>query len=88
NVRAAVASRQGYRLNFVARLDRLAEVARKAEAVTEMVGLAKRRDVMAEALSYGEQRKLEIALTVALEPKLVLLDEPCAGLNAEDTHAA
>jgi branched-chain amino acid transport system ATP-binding protein len=40
------------------------------------------------ALSYGAQRELEIALTVAVQPELILLDEPTAGLNAEETRKA
>ena len=53
-----------------------------------LLGLADRRDTPANALSYGEQRELEIALTVAVRPELILLDEPTAGLNAEETRKA
>jgi len=47
-----------------------------------------KRDWPASALSYGEQRVLEIALALALEPKLLLLDEPTAGLSAFEVHTA
>ena len=53
-----------------------------------MVGLDDRRDSIASALSHGAQRELEIALTVATRPDLVMLDEPTAGLNSEDTRRA
>jgi len=53
-----------------------------------MVGLLDLRDMQASALSYGQQRELEIALTVATRPDLVMLDEPTAGLNSEDTRRA
>ena len=47
-----------------------------------------RRDTPSSALSYGEQRHLEIALTIAVRPELILLDEPTAGLNAQETRKA
>ena len=45
----------------------------------------KRQDIVASNLPYGLQRKLEIARALALEPKLLLLDEPAAGMNPEET---
>jgi branched-chain amino acid transport system ATP-binding protein len=88
NVRSAVLSRRHMRLNPWSLLDRQADVTREADEVLAMVGLEDRRDVPANALSYGEQRELEIALTVATQPDLVMLDEPTAGLNSEDTRRA
>jgi branched-chain amino acid transport system ATP-binding protein len=57
----------------------------KASELLEFVGLAARADVAAGALTYGQQRLLEIARALAAEPKLLLLDEPAAGLNAQET---
>ncbi len=88
NVRSAVLSRRLMRLNPWSLLDRQSDVTREADEVLAMVGLGDRRDVPANALSYGEQRELEIALTVATRPELVMLDEPTAGLNSEDTRRA
>ncbi len=88
NVRSAVLSRRHMRLNPWSLLDRDADVSREAEETLRMVGLVDRRDVPASALSYGGQRELEIALTVATRPDLVMLDEPTAGLNSEDTRRA
>lgn len=51
----------------------------------EYMGLAKRAGDLATSLPYGEQRRLEIARALALEPKLVFLDEPAAGMNPQET---
>ncbi len=88
NVRSAVLSRRHMRLDAWSLLDRQADVSREAEETLGMVGLLDRRDVPANALSYGGQRELEIAVTVATRPDLVMLDEPTAGLNSEDTRRA
>jgi branched-chain amino acid transport system ATP-binding protein len=88
NVRSAVLSRRGVRLDAWSLLDGQADVTRETEEVLGMVGLLDRRDVPASALSYGEQRELEIALTVAPRPDLVMLDEPTAGLNRDDSRRA
>jgi branched-chain amino acid transport system ATP-binding protein len=88
SVRSAVVSRRGMRLDAWRLLERDKEVARETEETLELLGLADRRDTPANALSYGEQRELEIALTVAVRPELILLDEPTAGLNAEETRKA
>src|SRR5262245_47184119 len=57
----------------------------RAEALLERVGLAGRRDREARTLPYGDQRRLEIARAVALSPKVLLLDEPNAGMNPNET---
>ena len=54
---------------------------RKVEEVLAYTGLESKRDYMCTSLSYGEQRILEIAVAMAASPKLLLLDEPAAGLN-------
>lgn len=61
------------------------ELAQKAEGLMEMMGLTERREIIASNLPYGVQRRLEIARALALNPKLLLLDEPAAGMNPEET---
>ena len=57
----------------------------KAMDLLEVVGLADKANEQASSLPYGHQRKLEIARAMALDPKLLLLDEPAAGMNAEES---
>lgn len=59
-------------------------IIRRAEEVLEVVGLTAKRDELARNLSYGDQRKLEIARALASSPELILLDEPAAGMNAQE----
>jgi len=56
-----------------------------AEELINIMGLQDRKDVVAKNLPYGLQRRLEIARALALRPKLLLLDEPAAGMNPEET---
>jgi branched-chain amino acid transport system ATP-binding protein len=62
-----------------------AEVERKSRALLEQAGLAQQHDLLAGVLPYGRKRLLEIARALAAEPKLLLLDEPAAGLNRGET---
>ena len=62
-----------------------AQAKREAMALLEIFELADRADVFAANLSYGDQRRLEIARALAAKPKLLLLDEPAAGLNTGET---
>ncbi|CAM5350008.1 Lipopolysaccharide export system ATP-binding protein LptB OS=Afipia felis OX=1035 GN=lptB_4 PE=4 SV=1 [Afipia felis] len=67
-------------------LSSLRDVRQKAEEVLSLVNLNAVRNRLATELPYGEQRVLEIALTLASDPILILLDEPAAGLSAAETR--
>src|SRR5262245_47012956 len=70
-------------LPYVAREER--ELRGEAEKVLDFVGLRKRKDELASALPYGDQRLLEVAIALAANPKLLLLDEPVSGMNPSET---
>ncbi|MBQ0748002.1 MAG: ABC transporter ATP-binding protein [Marinobacter sp.] len=84
NVRIALQRKLGVSYQFWRPLRILNQLNEKAQATLEQVGLGKFADVEAIELPYGQKRALEIATTIALEPRLMLLDEPTQGMSAED----
>jgi branched-chain amino acid transport system ATP-binding protein len=84
NVRLAVQAHRGGSLKLWRRAAADRDVAEAADAALDRVGLGPRGDALAGTLAHGEKRKLEIALLLAGEPTVMLLDEPMAGVSAED----
>jgi branched-chain amino acid transport system ATP-binding protein len=84
NVRTALQARVS-RYDFWSRRDARTDLAVRADDILESVGLAGRRDRPAAALAHGEQRALEIGIALAADPRLLLLDEPTAGMGPEET---
>jgi len=85
NLRLAAAATGAGSYDLLGSVDRLRAAIEVARATAEAVGLADRLDAPAGTLSYGEQRQLEIGIALATRPKLLLLDEPTAGMSPEET---
>jgi branched-chain amino acid transport system ATP-binding protein len=90
NVRLSAQSRvQPYPFNplgWLAKADNMANVNAQAEQAIELAGLKDRRQTIAGAASHGEQRQLEIAMTLATNPLVLLLDEPLAGMGVAEAE--
>jgi branched-chain amino acid transport system ATP-binding protein len=84
NVLLALLGRAPARWNPVLPLARRADLAARARAVLDRVGLGSLAERRLSEVSYGEKRRVEIAMALAQEPKLLLLDEPLAGLSREE----
>ena len=84
NVRLAVQARTGLGLNLVSMWSSHVELVERAENCLERVALADRRTALASALPHGDQRKLEVAILLALEPEIFMFDEPTAGMSVDE----
>jgi branched-chain amino acid transport system ATP-binding protein len=88
NICSGVRSRNGLRYNFFRKPDNHRQINERTEALAAEVGLQEVMRMPVSALSYGQQRALEIAITLSTEPELILLDEPTAGMTGEETSRA
>ena len=79
-------SRLSTSMRFVRPARRYRRVGERARRALEMCGLARRADAVSGTMSHGEQRQLEIAMVLAAEPELLLLDEPLAGMGADEAR--
>jgi branched-chain amino acid transport system ATP-binding protein len=86
NVALAVQARRGTSFRFFGSAAEEDELNAPALAALAQVDLTERADVPAGALSHGEKRALELAIALAMEPKLLLLDEPMAGTGRDETE--
>ncbi len=86
NVALAVQAHDGHSFRFWADLRQDETLRKPALQALESVGLAGRRDVTARNMSHGEHRQLEIAMALAAQPRMLLLDEPMAGMGAEESQ--
>jgi len=85
NCRLAAQSRLGSSMRFFRPARKYEEINEAAERALSLTGLAGRAGSFAVTLSHGEQRQLEIAMTLATSPRVLLLDEPLAGMGAEES---
>ncbi|BEQ14518.1 ABC transporter ATP-binding protein [Desulfoferula mesophila] len=88
NILAGVRSRAGLRHHLLRRPHHDRDLMERSEEILARVGLAEQRHTPAQELAYGQQRALEMGVTLSLEPKLVLLDEPTAGMSRQETEDA
>ncbi|MBI4269788.1 MAG: ABC transporter ATP-binding protein [Candidatus Rokubacteria bacterium] len=84
NVQAAFISHRGRGLDLLSRVDRLYRD--ETDALLASLGLLERAGEMSGFLSHGAQKQLELGIALASEPRLLLLDEPTAGMSAAETH--
>ena len=85
NVALAVQAHAGHSFRFWSDARRDAGLRGPAQAALDRVGLGARADVRVDRLSHGEQRQLEIAMALATRPRLLLLDEPMAGMGPDES---
>jgi branched-chain amino acid transport system ATP-binding protein len=86
NVQAAVLARQRRTMNLFSPARNLA--VRETEEILEAMGLGDRRDAVCGLLSHGDQKVLEMAVSLGADPRLLILDEPTAGMSVEETGTA
>jgi branched-chain amino acid transport system ATP-binding protein len=84
NVRLAVQARAGLGMDLWSMWTRHVELIEKAEHTLHRVALADKRDLPAATLPHGDQRKLEVAILLALEPDVFMFDEPTAGMGVDE----
>jgi branched-chain amino acid transport system ATP-binding protein len=87
NVRVAIQSRQGFGLNFWRNYLHFSATEDQAYSILKDLLLDDKWAAPASALTHGEQRKLELAILMALEPNILFLDEPTAGMSQEEVPA-
>ncbi|TNE38885.1 MAG: ABC transporter ATP-binding protein [Alphaproteobacteria bacterium] len=85
NVMLAVQAHQGHSFRFWRATGKEERLIEPARALLDDMGMEDSADHLVAALSHGEQRQLEIAVALATKPKLLLLDEPMAGMSSEDS---
>lgn len=87
NVRLAVQSKEKIRYQMLHHVFKYPKLIHKAEELLELVLLDSKKHIAASQLSHGEKRKLEIAMLLALDTEVLLLDEPTAGMSLEEVPA-
>ena len=84
NIRVAVQAQMNHGMEFFASCDRLIDVRKRAEEILEEIHLTVKASIKAKNLSYGDKRILEIGLSLAGNPQVLLLDEPTSGVGGHE----
>ena len=86
NIRISLQNSAGYGRNFWSKVDENEELEERVNEIIDYIGITARPETTASTMSHGEKRLLEIALVIAQDPSIILLDEPAAGMSAEETR--
>ena len=84
NIQIGVLNRLGYGFSFFSNTDRLSDVNEETEKYMEMLGLKSQKNMKAKFLSHGDKKILDIAMSLTLNPEILLLDEPTSGVSGTE----
>ncbi len=84
NIRLAAQARAGVGAQLFSHWSRFSGPVEAADAILERIGLTARRDQPAASLPHGDQRKLEVAMLIAMQPEVYMFDEPTAGMSVDE----
>lgn len=87
NVSIAAQTRSPHRTSIFSQVSRDRSISQEADAVLELVGLTPVKEKLARELSHGDQRRLEIGMSLAIGPDFLMLDEPTSGMSPAETAA-
>lgn len=88
NVRAVILSKHHIRFDLFRSVGKMARINQETLDILDQIGLTDKKANLAGELSYGQQRALEVGLTLASDPQMILLDEPTAGMSMDETREA
>ena len=88
NVRAVILSKHHIRFDLFRSVGKMARINQETLDILDQIGLTDMKANLAGELSYGQQRALEVGLTLASDPQMILLDEPTAGMSMDETREA
>lgn len=88
NVRAVILSKHHIRFDLFRSVGKMAKINQESLDILQEIGLTDQKGHLAGELSYGQQRALEVGLTLASDPQMILLDEPTAGMSMDETREA
>jgi len=84
NVETALIARTQRNMNFISSINKFADIITETLEILDSMGLSDKVDSISSTLSHGDQKLLDIAIAIALKPKLLLIDEPTAGMSPEE----